>query len=695
MSKLYVSFLWHFHQPFYKDFVTGEYLLPWVRLHLIKNYYTMGKIVEAEDARVTFNFTPCLVEQIMDYVNKTALDHFLTLSSKSPSSLTEEEKNFILENFFKVNLEKVVKKNPRYNELLLKRGYSFNRGKSTKIVKNFSTQDFLDIQVLFNLSWMSELLLREDSELKNLREKGREFTDKEKEILLEKQDKLIKDIIPMFRNLYKEGKIEISTSPYSHPIMPLIINTDLAKRCQNTPLPSPPFRRPEDLKEQLFMGKNLVEKVFDKEISGLWPSEGGVSQEIVSFVKEIGFKWFATDEIILYESKRISERRELYKPYKLEGVNVIFREHHLSDLIGFTYSNMKTKDAVKDLMSRIKYIRDNLLEDGSLFIILDGENAWEFYPGFGVDFLSNLYKELKNEDGIVLSTVSETISSVKSGNLDTIETGSWIEGNFRVWIGEEEDNVSWEYLKHVRDDMERFSQEEKDRAKKPMFAAEGSDWNWWYGSEHQKTTHIEFDSLYRRYLISVYEINKKEPPDFLFNSILKGEEMFVRVEPKWLIKPIIDGKDTDFFEWVNGGKWKGEAGDGTMVISEPIIELVKFGFDMENIYFLIKLSKTGLSFKKFLLNLDIESERKQKVKIVFLKEEDTFRMETEITAVWKFDKVLEIKIPFFENHFSKGDKVSFAVIFSVNQNILARIPQRGRILFTLPDEYYECKNWEV
>ena len=695
MSKLYISFLWHFHQPFYKDFSKDTYLLPWVRLHLIKNYHMMGKLIDREDVKVTFNFTPCLVEQIIDYVNKDADDLFVNLSLKPPASLNEEEKIFILKNFFKVNWDKVIKKNPRYSELFFKRGYSFDKENNYEAIKSFSDQDFLDLQVLFNLSWISEISLREDEELKRLKDKGEKFTEKEKLNLLKKQESLIKESIPMFKELYRDGKIEISTSPYSHPIMPLIINTDIAKRCQNTPLPSPPFSRPEDLNLQLKEGKEFIERTFETEVSGLWPSEGAVSCEIVPLITKQGFRWFATDEIILYKSKKITKRRDLYKPYRLGKVNVIFRDHVLSDLIGFTYSSMKTEDAVNDFMSRVRYIRDNLSEDGTLFIILDGENAWEFYPGSGIDFLSNIYRNLKKEEGIELTTVLEAVSKVKSEELETISTGSWIEGNFRVWIGEEEDNISWKYLKHVRDDFEEFTQEEKKKAKKAMFAAEGSDWNWWYGNEHQKATHFEFDSLYRRHLMSVYEINNKKPPDFLFNSILRGEEMLIQIEPKWLIKPLIDGKDTDFFEWVNGGLWKGESSDGAMVISEPIIELIKFGFDMENIYFLVKFSKTGLSFKNFSLEINLRGEHEKKRKIVFSKEDGNLKLESEIPAVWEFDKVLEVKIPFLDLGFVRGEKVSFMVLFYVEDKVLARLPQRGRLMFTLPDDYYECKNWEV
>ena len=239
------------------------------------------------------------------------------------------------------------------------------------------------------------------------------------------------------------------------------------------------------------------------------------------------------------------------------------------------------------------------------------------------------------------------------------------------------------------------TQDEKKKAKKAMFAAEGSDWNWWYGNEHQKATHFEFDNLYRRHLMSVYEINNKKPPDFLFDSIIRGEEMVIQIEPKWLVKPLIDGKDTDFFEWANGGLWRGEASDGTMIISEPIIELIKFGFDMENIYFLVKFSKTGLSFKNFSLKINLRGEHGINEDVIFSKKDGDWRLDSKIPVVWKFDRVLEVKIPFLDLGFVRGEKVSFVVLFYVEGNVLARVPQRGRIMFTLPDDYYQCKNWEV
>ena len=702
MNKLFVTFLWHFHQPIYKDFSLNKYLLPWVRLHLTKNYYMMAKLIEEnKNAKVTFNFTPSLVEQTLDYVKDEVNDVYLNLSLKKPDSLTDEEKFFILERFFRVNWEKVVNRKPRYADLLMKRGYQFNRYKDSKVLTSFSEQDFMDLQTLFELSWISEYAIEEDKELKRIEEKGKNYTEDEKLFVLKKEKELIKKILPIYFKLFKEGRIEISTSPYSHPIMPLIINTDIARKCQDTSMPDPSFSKPEDLDEQIKWGKEIVEGYFEKNISGLWPSEGGISPEILPFLTKNRFNWFATDEAIFYKSRRVENRKELYKPYFIKyqdkRINVIFRDRTISDLIGFTYWKMKTSDAVKDLITKIRHIQNSLDSPGILPIILDGENPWEFYPESGISFLREVYKLLSEEKDIVLATVNEAINSIQGEELTTISVGSWINGDFRVWIGEEEDNISWNYLRKVRNDFENFNEEEKRKIKKIMFASEGSDWNWWYGSKPLTTTNTEFDFIYRTHLMSIYSLLHKKIPDYLFEPIIKKEEeAVITIEPKGVIKPEIDGKYTNYFEWLDAGTLKGEAGNGMMVIQEPVIDFIKFGFDLGKIFFLIKFAKTVVLFKEFKIKINLKSENNN-FALLFSKKNEGFKLEEPLgfDIDWKFFEVLEIGFPFLNAGFKKGEKIFSDILFIFEGKPICKIPGRGRFIFTLPDEDYIYKNWIV
>lgn len=700
MNKLLVTFLWHFHQPIYKDFSLNKYLLPWVRLHLTKNYYTMAKLIEEnEKIKVTFNFTPSLIEQTLDYVKNEVQDVYLDLSLKKTDLLTKEEKFVLLERFFRVNWEKVVNKKPRYADLLMKRGYKFNRFEDAQVLNSFSEQDFLDLQTLFNLSWISKFALDEDEELKRIEEKGKNYSEQEKLLVLQKMNDIIKKILPLYSELHQEGRIEISTSPYAHPIMPLLINTDIARQCQDTAIPEPPFSRPEDLDEQISWGKEITEGYFKNRVCGSWLPEGAISPEILPFLTKYEFEWCATDEDILYKCRKINHKRELYRPYFIEcqgkKIAIIFRDKTISDLIGFNYGKMKTSEAIKDLIAKIRYIRDSLDSPGLLPIILDGENPWEFYPEWGISFLRELYSSLAEEKNIFLTTIKEAIDTLPPERLATLSTGSWINGDFKVWIGEEEDNLSWDYLRKVRNDFENFSAEEKRKVKKIMFAAEGSDWNWWYGTKPLTTTNIEFDFIYRTHLMSIYSLLNKEVPAYLLESIIKKEEeTIITLEPKWIIQPIIDGKCTNYFEWHSAGNLKGEAGNGMMAIHEPIIDFIKFGFDLEKIFFLIKFAKTAEIFKDFKIKINLKN-KDRNFSLLFSFQGREFKLEEplDFPVDWKFLEVLEMGIPFLKAGFKKGEKIFFNILYIFMEKPISKIPGRGMCGFTLPDEEYMSKNW--
>ncbi|GAB4117139.1 MAG: glycoside hydrolase family 57 protein [Candidatus Caldatribacteriota bacterium] len=662
----------------------------------------MAKLIEEnEKIKVTFNFTPCLVEQILDYMQNNIKDTFLDLSLKSPSLLSNDEKFILLERFFRVNWEKVVNKKPRYADLLIKRGYKFNRAEDAKLLNAFTEQDFLDLQTLFNLSWISKYALEEDGELKKIEEKGKNYSEQEKLLVLQKMQDIIQKTLPLYSKLYKEGRIEISTSPYAHPIMPLLINTDIARQCQDTPLPEPSFSWPEDLDEQIKWGKQIVEGYFGNSISGSWLPEGAISPEILPFLNKYNFDWCATDEDILYKSKKINHKEELYKPYFVEiqskRITILFRDKTISDLIGFNYGKMKTSEAIKDLITKIKYIQNSLNTPGILPIILDGENPWEFYPEWGISFLRELYRSLGEEKDIALTTFKEAIDNLPAERLDTISTGSWIDGNFKIWIGEEEDNLSWDYLRKVRSDYEYFSEEEKRKVKQIILAAEGSDWNWWYGTKPLTTTNLEFDFIYRTHLMSIYALLNKKIPDYLLESIIKNEEkVIITLKPKWIIKPVIDGKCTDYFEWHNAASLKGEAGNGMMFIHKPIIDFINFGFDLEKIFFLIKFDKIINTFKEFKIKLSLRN-KSNNFSLLFSYKDREFKLEEplDFPVEWKFLEALEIGLPFLKAGFKKGEDILFNILFILNEKPISKIPGYGSCGFTLPDEEYTSKNWIV
>ncbi len=472
---LYVALFWHLHQPFYKDLSTGEYWLPWVRLHAIKDYYGMAQIAkEFPHLRLNFNLVPSLLEQLEDYANHGGTDRALQLSLKSPRDLDPEEKVSILDHFFSANWETMIAPFPRYRELLEKRGRMEDRRKWSEIQRYFSNQDFEDIQVWFNLTWFNFALRETDPFLKGLVQKGRNYSEEEKLQLLAKQREVIQQVIPLYRELFLNGQIEITTSPYFHPILPLLCDTDVAK--ESSPdmiLPKSRFRHSEDALLQMKRGLEAHFRHFKRPVQGMWPPEGAVSQEMAQLAASVGFRWMATDEEILFRSLELPLREEahtgmghfklLYQPVALRGSNfkldLVFRDHVLSDLIGFTYARWDPKAAAKDFLGRLHQIQSRLKSsrhDGPFLvtIILDGENAWEYYPNDGRDFLSSLYEGLRWENGLQSTQVSEFLERFPPRHeIGRIASGSWINHNFRVWIGHPEDNAAWDLLGRTRDDL--------------------------------------------------------------------------------------------------------------------------------------------------------------------------------------------------------------------------------------------------
>ena len=298
---LNIAFVWHMHQPFYKDLVTGAYVLPWVRLHAIKDYYDMAAILDDfSDIKQTFNLVPSLLEQMEEYVSGEAMDRHLAVTLKQPKDLSQEEKVFILQNFFMANWDTMVHPYKRYNDLLLKRGRFVTLDDIKSVAKRFIDQEFLDLQVWFNLTWFGHLYRTKDPVIRSLFEKGKNFTEEDKSSLIGKQKELMALIIPKYRELQQKKQIEITVTPYYHPILPLLIDTNSAKvALPSIQLPQNRFRHPEDAAYQVNEAVNYMKNHFGEAPLGMWPSEGSVSEEILPIVCGGGIKWIATDEEVL------------------------------------------------------------------------------------------------------------------------------------------------------------------------------------------------------------------------------------------------------------------------------------------------------------------------------------------------------------------------------------------------------------
>lgn len=546
-----VAFMWHMHQPFYKDPLSGKYLMPWVRLHGIKDYFPMAALVEDfEDIKVTFNLVPSLVEQINDYVHNDATDMLLDLTLKKAGSLTLDEKVLVLSNFFNVNFKRFIEPNARFSELLIKKGIRPQSGAALKrSAKAFSAQEILDLQMLFNLSWFHSISIDDDINLKDIVEKRKIYTEEDKEYVVLKQKEILSQILPLYKRLQDKGRIEITTTPYCHPILPLLCDTSIAK--VSTPameLPKKRFSHPEDAEWQISEAIRYHTEQFGQAPRGMWPSEGSVSDKALDIMIAKGIDWVATDEDILFNSLSMYDRkykaspsafdrRIIYRPYNFKRdsrhIAMVFRDKNLSDIISFNYNLWDQADAAWDLIGHCNKISENLRRDvdtGLLTIVMDGENAWEYFENNGRLFFETLYSNLDKQEGISSTTISEYLElEPPKRTISSIFPGSWINHNFQIWIGEEQDNLSWEYLGKVRADLVKFTKEfhknpDRDGSKikeawRSLYIAEGSDWNWWYGGLPRRGGDNPFDKLYLMHLKSIYRFLKKPIPDFLKISI--------------------------------------------------------------------------------------------------------------------------------------------------------------------------------
>jgi alpha-amylase/alpha-mannosidase (GH57 family) len=607
MPVLRVIVLWHQHQPFYKDLVAGEYRLPWVRLHALKDYYGMVKLLdEFPNVHQTFNLVPSLIVQIQDFAAGTGKSQFFDVVAAPAKDLTPEQRRFALQYLFQANPVNMIGRYPRYRELWERfRGAADSPERAEKY---FQAQDFTDLQVLSQIAWFDEFFLAEP-DVAALIAKGRNYTLEDQRFVIQRERELLGRVLPAHAEAAKRGGIEISTSPFYHPILPLICDTDVgAVSSPGLTLPHNRFNRPEDAREQLQRGLDLHEQVFGIRPRGVWPSEGSVSEEVLAIAQGLGVQWMATDEGVLSRSLGLNFPRDstgrlapeaaerLYTIHRFEnnqaGMFMIFRDHAISDLIGFVYSGMPATEAARHLMQSIKQAAQPILDKGRdaiIPIILDGENAWEYYPESGREFLRRFYDALEHEPGVEAVTVSEAITRHQDvSKLTSLAPGSWINANFNVWIGDREDNRAWDCLYHARNfyaqNASRASEAQRKLALEEILIAEGSDWNWWYGPEHSSANDREFDELYRKHLSNVYQALGGRPPDYLAQPILGGVARPSFIPQMAYIHPRVKGDMVRYFEWMGAAVYTSDRRSGAMHGKSFLLDSVYAGIDADNVY---------------------------------------------------------------------------------------------------------------
>jgi alpha-amylase/alpha-mannosidase (GH57 family) len=606
MNRVHVVLLWHMHQPQYRDPETGRYVLAWTRLHALKDYWGMvAMLKEFPNFHATFNVVPALGMQLEEYASGEFNEPWFTLAFKPADDLTREDKAEILARAFQVNHERLMSRWPRFVEL---HEWAQPAGGAQAQV-SFTQRDWRDLQLLSQLAWMEETWFEKDSVVSRLASKGKEFTEKDKAALKAKQLELLGLVLPEYRAVAQTGQIELSTTPFYHPILPLICDSDIARVANpGTPLPRRAFRHPEDAREQLRRAREYHERVFGASPAGLWPSEGSVSDQALTIAAEEGFQWFGTDEGVLgrtlnagffRDAKGVPANAErLYKPLRVQLAGTpmtgLFRDHHLSDLIGFVYSRMNGKDAAADLHGRLRDLGERVqtAQPLTVCLFLDGENAWEYYPGNGREFLREFYDRIQSDQDFRALTATEAIAA--AGLIPTnagIFPASWINANFDVWIGHSEDVAAWELLWEAREAYGRAMDARKQgrdgaptetalaEAQESLLAAEGSDWCWWFGPEHSTANDAEFDALYRKHLTAVYLALGQVAPQELAKPIKRKPEHALQLSPTGFLKIAVDGRDTTYFEWLGAGLYSPERRGGAMHGRTFYLHELRYGFE--------------------------------------------------------------------------------------------------------------------
>ncbi len=534
--ELYVMIMWHQHQPYYPKDNNGNFSKPWVRLHATKDYLDMVEMVqEFEDLKVTFNLTPTLMNQLNELSNGTRDIYWIHTEVKG-DELTEVQKKFLRDRFFDIN-SRTINFYPRYLELRNLR----------QSPEKWTSQDYIDLQVLFNLGWTDPKYLSSEP-LNKIVEKGSNFSEEDKKIILEIHEEIIDKVIPEHLNAYNNNHIELTTTPFAHPILPLIHNSNLGKVGDTTSdFPKNNFSFQNDAIDHVKKGKEIFFENFGFYPNGMWPAEGAVAQEVLQYFNNEDISWIATGQNPLEKSLDVKIQRWvggvaskpelLYRPWETvlsngETVPVFFRDNYLSDKM-FGYSEKRTDISIEEFENTILKLRDKTTDLDFIpvvSIIADGENFWENYSNDGIDFLNGMYTVLTKYDW--LETITPTGYLQMYGDslktIDKLYPASWFQPNFGTWIGETDENQAWDYLYQTRIDFEEAKQsgnatdEQIEQAYEYLLLAEGSDWFWWYGDDQDSSVDEYFDKAFRTLLSNVYIELNIETPIYLSKPITKG-----------------------------------------------------------------------------------------------------------------------------------------------------------------------------
>lgn len=608
MKKLSLAIYWHMHQPVYE--IEGTYLMPWSRLHAVKDYLDMVLFLERfPNLKLNIDLVPALVDTLIDYENG-AHDIHSELTVADVSKMSDEEKTFVLNNFFSPKFETMLYRSKNYSDLFQKRFADDACSPS-----DFTNQEISDLMALFNLVWIDPIHDKRFPRLQELWEKQYNYTLEDRIEIIDYHRKIISEIIPTYKKLIKEGRIELTASAYHHAILPILIDMKNTLKYAPTTESLPQTLGMKDYAVwQVRKALDRLESVFGVRPKGFWPPELCLDSKTLNVLAKEGIEWTISDEGILSSSinydfvrdfkGNLNDPYHLLKVYKYQTktspMNIIFRDRSIPNLINFEYGGMNPKMAANDLYDKIKIIQSKLLvspDDSHLLTIaLDGENCWENYENDGNDFLENIYNALENDDTLETVLISDYIKHDKhKKQLNKIYSGSGIDKTFKYWIGDSTKNIAWAYVAKAKEMLDDYASKNPlsdkiDVARSELMITQGSDWYWWYGEPNNSGQDFVFDYMFREHLKNVYLVLGREVPEYLDESLIKSIELPFK-RPHRTISPRMDGLSSSDDDWYNSGLIS--LLDGPVHRENKNIDKINFGCDDKNIYFRLHVSKNA------------------------------------------------------------------------------------------------------
>jgi len=712
-----VAILWHMHQPSYWEADLGRYRYPWTFLHAARHYHMMAVMAkEHPQVAMTFNITPVLAEQLEDYSRPSFKDKILDAIRKPADSLEGEDVRLLLDHAFKLNFLTMIAPFPRFRELK-----NILDGTSSKRVR---VEELRDLQVWYLLTWTG-FPLRRRPEVAELFRKGKRFAEDDKKIVFDACHAAVKEVLPLYRELEENGAVEISTTPFYHPILPLLIDCEAARESRpNVQLEGVSFRFPQDARWHVEEAIRSHEARFGRKPLGMWPAEGSVSNAALQMLASQGMKWAATDESVLSRSldRFPLSDEERCRPYAFgdTGILVFFRDRELSDRIGFVYSSWNPQQGADDMCGRLLHIRDRLGKkeaSACVSIILDGENCWEYYPDSGAGFLARLYEKLASTPGLETVRLGDlALREKRPAKLTHVVPGSWIDGNFDTWIGVPEKNQAWLFLATARQKLALSAPQEP--VPREFYRAEGSDWFWWLGPGHDSPYEASYENLFRTNLLEgLARIGIEAPP--LLKVATRIVSSPVYQPPLHLFTPRIEGRLGNYYGWIASGFYRST--EGSLHRSERLLERVRFGFDERMFYLRAEGHLQALQKAKEEVSLVLEFLRPKDMKIVCQGEGLQIVLRngngtdpgttgrhspapgggteqpasTACHGIVAIGSVAEAGIPLDELDAKPGDALDFAVLIRVGKNSVDRLPQSGYITVSVPTPDFGAENWSV